>query len=78
MEKAFRGCKTVNLEVCPVYVRREESTRGHVFVVMLTYLIIQRLRDAWAGFDFTVEGGLEQLATICSMEVIVKGQNARC
>ncbi len=78
VEKAFRGCKTVNLEVRPVYVRREESTRGHVFVVMLAYLIIRRLRYAWAGFDLTVEGGLEQLATICSMEVTVKGQNARC
>ena len=78
VEKVFRGCKTVNLEVRPVYVRKEESTRGHVFVVMLAYLIIRRLRNAWAGFDLTVEGGLEQLATICSMEVIVKGQKARC
>lgn len=78
VEKVFRGCKTVNLEVRPVYVRKEESTRGHVFVVMLAYLIIRRLRDAWAGFDLTVEGGLEQLATICSMEVKVKGQKARC
>lgn len=78
VEKVFRGCKTVNLEVRPVYVRKEGSTRGHVFVVMLAYLIIRRLRDAWAGFDLTVEGGLEQLATICSMEVTVKGQNARC
>jgi len=78
VEKVFRGCKTVNLEVRPVYVRKEESTRGHVFVVMLAYLIIRRLRDAWASFDLTVEGGLEQLATICSMEVTVKGQNARC
>jgi len=78
VEKVFRGCKTVNLEIRPVYVRKEESTRGHVFVVMLAYLIIRRLRDAWASFDLTVEGGLEQLATICSMEVTVKGQNARC
>ena len=78
VEKVFRGCKTVNLEIRPVYVRKEESTRGHVFVVMLAYLIIRRLRDAWASFDLTVEGGLEQLATICSMEVTVKGQTARC
>ena len=78
VEKVFRGCKTVNLEIRPVYVRKEESTRGHVFVVMLAYLIIRRLRDAWAGFDLTVEGGLEQLATICSMEVKVKGLKANC
>src|SRR3989304_4109992 len=78
VEKVFRGCKTVNLEVRPVYVRKEESTRGHVFVVMLAYMIIRRLRNAWAGFDLTVEGGLEQLATICSMEVKVKGLKANC
>lgn len=78
VEKVFRECKTVNLEVRPVYVRKEESTRGHVFVVMLAYMIIRRLRQAWAGFDLTVEGGLEQLATICSMEVKIKGQKAHC
>ena len=78
VEKAFRECKTVNLEVRPVHVRKEESTRGHVFVVMLAYMIVRRLRQAWAGFDLTVEGGLEQLSTICSMEVTIKGQKARC
>ena len=78
VERAFRDCKTVNLEVRPVYVRKEESTRGHVFVVMLAYMIIRRLRKAWEGFDLTVEGGLEQLATVCSMEVKVKGQDTRC
>ncbi len=45
VEKVFRECKTVNLEVRPVYVRKEESTRGHVFVVMLAYLTTRSLRD---------------------------------
>ncbi|MBE7547043.1 MAG: hypothetical protein HS127_07925 [Planctomycetia bacterium] len=74
MEKAFQDCKTVNLEVRPVYVRKEDSTRGHVFVVMLAYMIIRRLRRAWKNFDLTVEEGLAQLTTICSMEVTIKGQ----
>ena len=78
VEKVFRGCKTVNLEVRPVYVRKEESTKGHVFVVMLAYLIIRRLRDAWKSFDLTVEEGLKQLTTICSVEVKVKGQKTHC
>lgn len=30
VERAFRDCKTVNLEVHPVYVRKEESTRGRL------------------------------------------------
>ncbi|MEK7699914.1 MAG: hypothetical protein AAB332_05870 [Planctomycetota bacterium] len=78
MERAFRDCKTVSLEVRPIHVRKEDSTRGHVFVVMLSYMIIRRLRKAWERFDLTVKGGLEQLATVCSMEVKVKGQDTRC
>jgi hypothetical protein len=72
VEKAFRDCKTVLLEVRPVFVRTEKSTRGHVLVVMLAYMIIRKLRHAWAGFDLTVEEGLKQLSTLCSIEMKVK------
>jgi hypothetical protein len=72
VEKAFRDCKTEILEVRPVFVRSEKSTRGHVLVVMLAYMIIRKLREAWAAFDMTVEEGLKQLSTLCSMEVKVK------
>lgn len=37
----------------------EERSWGHMFVIVLAYLIIQRLFDALVGFDLTVEGGLE-------------------
>jgi transposase len=72
VEKAFRDCKTAILEVRPVFVRSEESTRGHVSVVMLAYMIIRKLRGAWATLDLTVEEGLKQLSTLCSMKIIVK------
>jgi len=72
VERAFRDCKTTILEVRPVFVRSEKSTRGHVLVVMLAYLIIRKLRAAWAAFDMTVEEGLKQLSTLCSMEIKVK------
>lgn len=78
VERAFRDSKTVNLDVRPVHVRSESSTRGHVFVVMLAYMIIRRLRKAWESFDLTVKDGIEQLATVCSMEVNIKGQNTSC
>jgi len=72
VEMAFRDCKTGNLEVRPVFVRTENSTRGHVLVVMLAYMIIRKLRQLWAKFDLTVEEGLNQLSTLCSIEVMVK------
>jgi transposase len=72
VEKAFRDCKTAILEVRPVFVRSEKSTRGHVLVVMLAYTIIRKLRKAWAPLDMTVEEGLKQLSTLCSVEIKVK------
>jgi hypothetical protein len=76
VERAFRTCKTGHLEVRPVFVRTEESTRGHVLVVMLAYLIVRYLRRAWAALDLTVEEGLAQLATLGSLQVGTKGQSA--
>jgi len=57
----------------PVYVRTEEHTRGHVLAVMLAYLIRRELSQAWAGLNVTVEEGLAQLTTLCSMEIQVEG-----
>lgn len=74
VEKAFRTFKTELLEVRPVYVQTEKSTRGHVLVVMLAYMIVRILRGAWRKFDLTVEEGLKQLTTLCSMEMKVKNQ----
>lgn len=76
VEQAFRTCKTKHLEVRPVYVRTEKSTRGHVLVVMLAYMIIRALGRAWVEFDLTVEEGLKQLSTLCSMEMKVKNQGS--
>ena len=73
VEMAFRTSKTVHLEMRPVYVRTEDHTRGHVLAVMLAYLIRRELSRAWAGLNVTVEEGLAQLATLCSMEVQVEG-----
>jgi hypothetical protein len=42
-----------------------------VLVVMLAYMIIRKLRSAWHRFDVTVEEGLKQLSTLCSMEIKV-------
>jgi len=74
VERAFRTFKTNFLEVRPVYVQTEKSTRGHVLVVMLAYMIIRILRGAWQKLDLTVEEGLKQLTTLCSMEMKVKNQ----
>jgi len=77
VEWAFRTSKTVNLEVRPVCVRLEPHTRGHVFVVMLSYLIIAELARCWGRLDVTVEEGIDQLDTLCATQLLIKGE-ARC
>jgi transposase len=74
VEQSFRTCKTVELELRPVHVRLETSTRGHVFVVLLAYRLIQELQQAWSGEDLTVEEGLKQLSSLCVTEVVVNGE----
>jgi hypothetical protein len=69
VEQAFRRSKTIELEMRPVHVRKESSTRGHLLVVMLAYQIMQELGKRWAGLDLTVAEGLERLNTYCAVEV---------
>lgn len=71
---AFRTCKSAHLEICPLYVRTEESTRAHGLVVMLAYKIVRELRRVWSSLDVTMEEGLRPLETLCSMEIVVKDQ----
>ncbi len=78
VEQAFRTCKTTHLEVRPVYVRTAASTRGHVLVVMVASMIIRALRQAWAHLDLTVEEGIDQLATLCVMDVHLEGHGTFC
>jgi transposase len=78
VESAFRTSKT-NLEVRPIYVRSEQSTYGHVFVVMLSYMIMQELDKCWKELYLTVEEGLKSLSTLCVTEVFVnKNQSFQC
>ena len=45
VEHAFRTMKQSFEEMQPIYVRKESRTRGHVFVCMLSYIIIKYIWD---------------------------------
>jgi transposase len=74
VEWAFRTSKTTLLEARPVYVRLEPRTRGHLLVVMLGYLLVQELAECWRDLDLTVEEGLEELKSLCTNQVVIKGR----
>ena len=74
VEQAFRISKTVELEMRPIHVRKETSTRGHALVVMLAYRLVSELSRRWGQLNLTVEEGLRQLSTLCLTEVLVDRQ----
>ena len=73
VEQNFRTSKTAELEMRPIHVRLEASTRGHALVVMLAHRLIQELQSCWAQENLTVEEGLKQLSSLCVTEVIING-----
>ena len=60
----------MSLELRPLHVRLSTSTRGHVFVVMLAYMIIQELNRLWKGMEITVEEGLKHLTTLTEQRIV--------
>jgi len=75
VERAFRTFKNGHLEVQPTFVRTEKSTRGHVFVVMLAYLLERELDQYWRGLETTVAEGIDELGSLRGVELAV-GQAA--
>jgi len=77
VEQAFRVSKTVELEMRPIHVRCEASTRGHALVVMLAYILVRELARRWVDLDLTVQKGINQLASLCVTEIVSHG-SVRC
>lgn len=73
VEKAFRTMKTTLLEMRSIYVRKENRTRAHVFVVMLAYLLVHHLQQRWYDVEATVEEGIAELASISSLSMSLPG-----
>jgi hypothetical protein len=65
----IRIAQVRDLEVRPIFLRREARTRAHALVVMLAYQIIRYLASCWSAFDVTVAEGLHALTTLCLVEV---------
>ena len=74
VERDFRRLKTDFLEIRPIFVRKEQRTRGHVFIAMLSLKVVrlmeQRLHSVWATTDTnadaeTPESALSALSRLC-------------
>jgi transposase len=69
VERAFRTFKNGHLEVRPTFVQTEQNTRGHVFVVMLAYLIERELDRHWRHLDVTIAEAIDELGALRGVEI---------
>jgi len=74
VEFAFRTMKTTMEEIRPVFVRKEDRTRGHVFVVMLAYMITKYISDRIYDLGYTRKFAIESLDKIQYIEYDFKEQ----
>jgi transposase len=81
VEQAFRNLKTVSLEIRPVYHKKDERIRSHVFLCVLAYYVQwhmqQRLQPLFAADgegknrEWTLENVIERLMGIRKQRVKV-------
>ena len=69
VEENFRSIKTAWLEIRSRYVRKKGSTRGHAFVVMLSYMVVKFLRECWKHLNIIVEDVMKILDNLNLFEV---------
>jgi len=77
VEYAFKNIKTEQLQVRPIYLRREDRTRAHVFICSLAYKVIKYLRDSCKGLDLTLNEILSNLKAISYIIYDVNGVEVR-
>jgi len=69
VERAFRTFKNGHLEIRPTFVQTAASTRGHVLVVMLAYLLERELDQCWRQLNLTVSEALDELGSLRGVEL---------
>jgi len=63
VESSFRFLKS-SLEIRPMWHRRADRTRGHVFVVMLSLLLLEEFQRRIKNADTTMEAAIDALNNI--------------
>ena len=64
VERDFRTLKTGLLELRPIFLRKEDRTRGHALVCLLALKLARELDRRLAPLGLTVEDGLERLKAV--------------
>lgn len=73
VERGFRTIKTGLLEVRPIWLRRKQRTKAHVFVCMLAYMVQRKLHEI-RDKEETVKDILAELNRIARVDIITPGE----
>jgi hypothetical protein len=57
-----------------IFVRKENRTRAHVFIIMLAYLLAYELGRLWNDVEATIEEGMLELSSICGIKIQIGGE----
>ncbi len=74
IESAFRTMKTTLEKIRPVFVRKEERTRGHVFVAMLACMIVKQITDELKKLNFIPQHTIESLDKVAYLKYQYEGE----
>ena len=69
VETAFRTLKTGCLEIRPLFVRKDSRTRGHVFVSMLSYILVQSFWRSVKHLGHSLEYSIDLIQSIQTINV---------
>ena len=82
VERDFRTMKTAFLEIRPIYLRKADRTRGHVFIATLALRIVREMRQLLAAefgttntnkAAITSEDAIDALSRLCLDTYEVRG-----
>lgn len=71
VEYAFRTIKTGFLEVRPIFLRKEQRTRGHILVTMLAYLLIHEFKNRTKDITGTLDYKVDSLDKVQTIELML-------
>jgi len=69
VENAFKTLKTEFLEIRPLYLRTDSRIKGHIFLSMLSYNIMHKLKGYIKICEFDFKDTIEQLNDISTAKV---------
>ncbi len=71
VENAFKTLKTEYLEIRPLYLRTDSRIKGHIFISMLSYNIVLKLRGYISDTKLDFKSTIRQISSIKTVRNVI-------